>query len=57
MISESTKSEAIAFFENIKKEYDEWYMKKDRVSIVMMGEREDLIYRCNWAIRELKGVK
>lgn len=47
-------NDAIKMFEDIKTNYDKWYMARDLVSIAQMMERDDLFRKCDWAIKTLK---
>lgn len=46
-------SDAIAVFQKKKDDYDAWYLKRDRVSLRMISDRDTLIQNCDWAIKEL----
>ena len=45
--------DAIAVFQKKKDDYDAWYLKRDRVSLRMISDRDTLIQNCDWAIKEL----
>lgn len=48
--------DVISVFEDIKNRFDDWYMKREKVSLAMMMEREELFRKCDWALERLKGV-
>ena len=50
-------NEVIKTLEKKKKDYLDWYMNRDRVSLIQMIEKDDFVKKCDWAIKQLKEIK